>query len=313
MTKQVSKGQFIIRSLAKIKHKRWEFYVVSRVFHLLDDLEIEFVCQQWILTENGEGKFADMFFPQFNCYLEVNEKGHSSKESQKADTIRQNAILRAIGAIQEKIEIFVIDEHGNVEDDTLENINRQVDQFVSKLKRFKEKQISFGNFEPWNILDKYDPNKFLEKGYLDVSDNPSFRTHKDALRCFGYDKGHLQKATWRKPSWNNSFVWFPRFIKHKDWSNTLSDDEQTIIEKRLTSDSKTQNKKIVAPAGSVRIVFAKTKDKLGLTLYRFVGVFKNDTCFIDSEGLLTWTHQKITDRISIPNPDIFPASEKFKF
>ena len=76
MSTRASKAGYITNSLSKIRHKRWELYVISRVVHLLDDLEIEFVCQQAIILENGTHKFADMFFPQFNIYLEVNEKHH---------------------------------------------------------------------------------------------------------------------------------------------------------------------------------------------------------------------------------------------
>ena len=51
-----------------------------------------------------------------------------------------------------------------------------------------------------------------------------------------------------------------------------------------------------------RYTFAKTKDKLGQTLYRFVGVFETVKKSKDVNGRLCWTHKKKSDRILIPNP-----------
>ena len=80
MYSTLSKANYVATSLSKIKHKRWELYVISRVIHLLNDLDVEFICQQAVLTDHGGRRFADLFFPQFNIYLEVNERGGHSKD-----------------------------------------------------------------------------------------------------------------------------------------------------------------------------------------------------------------------------------------
>jgi len=216
MSDKLTKGNYVTRALSKLTYKRWELYVVSRVIHRLNDLDIEFVCQQVVLLENGRRALADMFFPQFNIYLEVNELGgHSSKESQINDEKRRTEILKVSGAKQFKVEIFNIDEDGNIADESLGVINQKVDQFVELLREKKQGLQDRGEFVAWSMDDKYDPIKFLEKGYLDTVDNPSFRTQRDALRCFGYEGGHYQRGTWRKPEWEDRMVWFPRFISHK--------------------------------------------------------------------------------------------------
>ena len=76
----MTKAEYITNSLSKINHKKWELYVISRIIHKLDDLDIEFICQQHILLENSSA-FADMFFPQFNIYLEINESHHSKNKN----------------------------------------------------------------------------------------------------------------------------------------------------------------------------------------------------------------------------------------
>lgn len=81
----MSKTDYILRSLSKITKKRWEHYVINRIFHKLDDPEIEFVCQQCIRKANSPDKIylADLFFPQLALYLEIDEEHHDSDEAKK--------------------------------------------------------------------------------------------------------------------------------------------------------------------------------------------------------------------------------------
>ena len=43
-----NKETYITRTFQKLSGKRWELYVVTRVVHLLNDPDIEYVCQQYI-------------------------------------------------------------------------------------------------------------------------------------------------------------------------------------------------------------------------------------------------------------------------
>ncbi|WP_323716132.1 AbaSI family restriction endonuclease [Paracoccus aminovorans] len=71
----MSKDDYILRSLSKTRHKRIEHFVVNRIYHLLDDPEIEFVCQQLVRRSDGPA-LTDMYFPQFRLHLEVDEPFH---------------------------------------------------------------------------------------------------------------------------------------------------------------------------------------------------------------------------------------------
>jgi len=302
MSDRITKGNYVTRALSKLTYKRWELYVVSRVIHRLNDLDIEFVCQQLVLLEDGKRALADMFFPQFNIYLEVNEPGgHSSKKSQINDEKRRAEILKVSGAKQYRIEIFNIDTDGNIADESLGLINQNVDKFVDLLKEKKREYQGRGNFIPWNLDDKYDPIKFLEKGYLETLENPSFRTQRDALRCFGYDGGHYQRAVWRKPEWDDQVVWFPRFVSHKTWRNELSHDERLITETLL--DESLLEKMVNLSLIRTRFTFAKTCDALGRRLYRFVGVFDLQDQKINKDGQLVRTYSLLTAKVFIPNPE----------
>ena len=293
----MTKVDFITNSLSKIQHKKWELYVISRVIHLLDDLEIEFVCQQHILLGNVKSAFANLFFPQFNLYLEVNEKAHADEQNKKLDAIRQHEILQAIDAKQYRIETFV--EKESASDNKLHDLNFKIDLFIEFFR--KEKQQFCENrpsqFQPWDLQRKYDPQTFIDLGYLDSRDNPCFKTHRDALRWFGYTKGHYQRATWRHSSWTRTQVWFPRFVKHGVWRNELSDDERQITETLLDSTQimKHENED---QSSIVKYTFAKTKDRLGNRLYRFIGSFTfNEKKLID--GKLVRTYELVDSKIDL--------------
>jgi len=45
---KITKDEYILRNFSKIQHKKWELYVITRIIHLLNDPELEFVCQQLV-------------------------------------------------------------------------------------------------------------------------------------------------------------------------------------------------------------------------------------------------------------------------
>lgn len=42
-----SKKEFVLKQLAKTNKKNYENYVITRIFHLLNDLDIKFITQQY--------------------------------------------------------------------------------------------------------------------------------------------------------------------------------------------------------------------------------------------------------------------------
>ena len=41
----LTKDEYLLKNFSKIKHKKWELFVITRILHLLDDTNIEYVCQ----------------------------------------------------------------------------------------------------------------------------------------------------------------------------------------------------------------------------------------------------------------------------
>ena len=51
----ITKDEYLLRNFSKIRHKKWELYVITRILHNLNDTNIEYVCQQFINPKNSKG------------------------------------------------------------------------------------------------------------------------------------------------------------------------------------------------------------------------------------------------------------------
>ena len=261
---KISKDQYILRSLSKIKHKKWENFIISRIVHSIIDLDIEFACQQLVRIKNRKRYLTDLCFPGLKLYLEIDEKHHSSSKQEQKDYDRKSEIIDATGFLERRIRVYTKKKKT---DRDLNIVTKEVDKFIKFVKQRKKKFIARKKFVKWNYEKKFDPEVSIKKGYIDVKDNIAFLKHRDALRCFGYKKGDHQRAVWRIKGTDKQ-VWFPKLYKNGDWNNSLSEDLKRITMKKIggrVSDLKKRKR--------INIVFAHNKDHLGQIVYKFLGEF----------------------------------------
>jgi hypothetical protein len=305
---EISKQEYIVRNFAKLKHKKWELYVITRVFHRLSDLDVEFICQQpiWSAERKRKLSLVDMYFPQFNICLEIDEKHHNNEDQKRRDEDREERILdkrrKQIGIENNntlRIErIKIANLQG--EDHNILEINSQIDSFIDKLRKEKEQKGTL----TWNHENKFSATPFINKGCLRVEDRPMFRHQKIALRCFGYTGGHYQQASWRpNPSKFDFQVWFVH-TKHKDWDNSLSGDGLVLTETLIKKCKAEERKQLQNDRDIPSCVFVRQKDDLARTLYRFMGIFKkNDGPRRDDSNQLQWEYKRISSVV-----ELFPES-----
>jgi len=273
----MDKKEYIIRQLGRTKNKKYEAYVVTRIIHLLDDFNIKFITQQYVTRPGKRKALTDLFFPQFGVHIEVDEGHHFKIGSIEEDKIREADVINATGH-----EVLRIDVTKPFDD-----INVQISGVVKKIKILRDK----GQFIAWDIDSEYSPKTYIERGYIDISDNVAFKTIKDACNCFGHNYSGYQRAT---ASHLNPDIelWFPKLFPNGEWDNKISNNEKTINERNKDNekakrhvlsfiDSKEKNK-------YQRIVFAKVKGNLGDTLYRFRGLYKLDTQKSNENKGLVW-------------------------
>jgi len=262
------KHEYLLNSLSKIKHKKYELYVISRVIFDLDDWDIEFVCQQYVKTPTGRN-FVDLYFPQFRIYLKVNELYHNSATQKELDKHRDQEILESVHLKPFELNIFGMEKNTPL---TLIDINKKISNFCDILREEKRKALAEGSFIPWTSQEaRYDISQYKRSGKINVDDNVIVRRQYEALNLLGANYKGWQKAWWKKDS--TYAVWFPKLydIKSSAWDNKLSDDGRTIIERRKDGAKLTDYDRT-----SKRIVFGHQRNNFGKTVYKFLGVFSTD-------------------------------------
>ena len=260
----MNKLEFIARQLAKAQNKRYEHYVVNRVWNLLNDFRVKFVTQQFVSRPEGRA-MTDMFFPQLAIHIEVDEGFHKSQID--ADKLREADIINATGHQVLRVDVTK----------DIESINHDIDNIVTIIK---DKVSSTEEFEPWDMEAEMDPQTYIDKGYIDVKDNVAFRTVAEGASCFGRDySAGMQKTYFPHPVEPNKYLWFLKLYENEKWNNQLSIDEETITE--FCKIPELFEKHIDDNVGSVsrihsRIVFARVKGPLGDLMYRFKGEYEMD-------------------------------------
>ena len=284
------KTEYILSTLKKLQHKAEEQYVISRILHKLDDLSIEFVCQQYLVPDE-DSYLLDLFFPQFQIFVEVNERGHASASGIYKDEKRNKKIQEKFGLLP-----IVIKTYG--EDRQLleiSEINKQVDEFVDTLRTQKQNLMREGKFVPWDYDIKFNPEHHARHGVLKVEADVTLETQSDVLRMFGQSYKAWQKGAW---DWKGTEfdVWFPKFFKSSAWVNKYAEDGTTIIEQKLDGGKAYDftNKK------RKRVVFPHFKDQFGNRYYKFVGVYEIDDA---NSGEYKIVHKLISKSINLQNPN----------
>lgn len=271
-----NKLDYITRQLSRSRKKRFEHYVINRIWHLLDDLDIKFTTQQYVSRPNGRA-LTDMFFPQFGLHIEVDEPFHLNQKEQ--DKHRQADIINATGHTVERI-------------DTSKGIlilNNRIDEIVKVIKNEKQKKL----FKPWDLEREQDPKTYIEAGYIDITDNVAFKYSYLACNCFGHNYKGFQKGGTIHPFEPNKILWFPKLYPNEHWNNTISQDELTITE--ISSDTQFLKKHISESLNNGydnRIVFARVKSPLGDVMYRFKGEYKLDKLKSNNQNGLIWKRIK---------------------
>ena len=253
-----------VKMLHKISNKGYELFVISRIFHLLDDSEIELTTQQLVRTEKGRF-LLDLYFPQFKLAIEVDVGFHEKQID--ADRYREMAIIERRNIFFQRIE---------VKDKSLAEIKIQINGVIDKIKSEKIRQKSSNKFIPFVFGRKYDVEFWLKKGKLSVADDARFRTHVDVAKLFGKNyKGH-QRALF---NYDDKYsVWFPKIYPNGDWNNSLSPDGKKIEMRRKDGGrygNQTSNENVHQSGKAENFyVFAHHQDEFGAIYYKFTGVFK---------------------------------------
>ncbi len=285
------KLDYITRALSKISHKRLESFVIHRIWNALDNTDIHFVFQQYVVRKEGKYALADLYLPQINLVVEINEPAHY--QNQEADNIRN-------AEISEYVDVKVIDcynvVNGNAVACTLEELNQRTDMIIE----FIRERISETHLIQWKGIDT--PEEVRHRGYIKVEDNVSLNTIDDIAAIFGTvpkHRGFLRASGVRVPNkGKEEYVWWPN-THHANWRNELSADKLTITEYPKAESEREGHMKSYLNKDEKRITFLKYTDWLGMNTYRFVGVFQINKEKSIKENKCVWERISDTYKLTV--------------
>lgn len=280
----MTKRDYIIRQLAKTNKKNYENYVVTRIYHLLNRIDVKFVTQQYVNRPEGHA-LTDMYFPQLKLHIEIDEPFH--KKQVELDIDRETDIIQAT---DHQVNRIVITED-------LESINGKIETLLDQVRIKIEDLERKGKWEPWDLDKEFNPNYYRNKGYLDIEENPAFRKIVDASNCLGQNYKAVQRAWFPSKVYPNHNLWFPKFYENEEWDNRISSDGRFITEKCKNPEKYESWFEEVTSNLVKRITFPRSIDNLGFRLYRFAGVFETD---LESSSLENGVIHRLTQtRIAI--------------
>lgn len=282
------------RMLRSIRGKRYEVYAVSRIIHMLDDPDIELVTQQPVRLDNGQLALLDLYLPQFNVGIEIDELHHFSEDSQAADKVREQAIVAVAASNIRRVRVE--------ETDSLTTLKHAVDELIASIRRLKEDAVTAGTFTPFVYGDRYDPAHWRTVGAVTTRDDIQMHSMVDVLALFGKEVAHWQRGVFRLT--DTLQVWMPTLAQEgmsarSDWKNSLSRDELSIVEEQLTDGEYVYDKAVRS------VVFARFKDPVFLMqYYRFLGVFEiSDIQESETSRKKQVTYTRVASRVHLSGTD----------
>ena len=294
----MDKRDYLVKTFSRTKRKDYENYILTAIWHKLNNMDLKPVSQQYVKRQNGSHALMDLYFPQLHIGIEVDEAHH--KDNVEEDKLRMDDIISAVS--EESINDFLclrIDAT-----DSIEGINERINEVVSII----EERVSQTNLV-WKTYEE-ELNDLKNQDYLSIYDDISFRYLKDiANTVFGKNYKGLQQVFIKITAKRR--LWCPKLsiVENGEiesvaagWLNILAKDWSYIDESHIDKDTvkeRSVNYLEEIEAGIQRVVFAKYKDNLGFNRYQFVGIFKSIGISPDNEKYVRY--ERIDDKVKIIN------------
>ena len=305
----MDKIEYITNQLKKTFGKKYENYCVTRIYSLVNRNDLRMVTQQLFKRKGKNIALADLYFPQINLWVEIDEGHHESQVNsdniRTKDVIEMNKISDEVKKKYEALEEVINPELEQpyrivVYNKSLEEINSQIDLIVTEIKN---RINNLGDsFIPWTSVSS-NPEDFIRRKKIKVSDNAKFKTIDDIGRIFNIEKVSMgYKIHGYVPIVNGKeYFWCPTLkilgdeCNNNACENEISEDGNIIYENQKEKSqhyiSDVINEK------PIRYIFTKYKDETGTMIYKFKGVFDLDEERTLNSSQRTW--KKISNEIDL--------------
>lgn len=289
----------------RTKGKKYENFIVNAIYTKVGNPDLIPVTQQYVKNPNDSRKYylLDLYFPQINFGVEIDEGQHMSEEHQASDRERAEAIKKAIKC--EEVRIPIIDKTTG-EKRSYAEICNDIDIVVQKIKQ----KIEDNDGVNWVTNEEKKQSLGLVKngpGAFSIDQNVTYRSITEiynicgGCRRTGKDAKSLQKGFYRLNS--KYYLWVPTLTidgapSSSNYKNYLNEDGTIITE---INDNPQGWESY--PGDSARVVFMRMKDIYGRPCIRFIGVFQYKPG--DSKQC---THERVATMINIV--ELLPDNSK---
>lgn len=295
----MDKKEYIVNQLRRTFNKKYENYCITRIYHLLNRLDVKIVTQQLFKRDNSKIALADLYFPQINLIVEIDEGHHlTNKEEDKKRT--EEIIKNKIQAFEEVIYYNLEIERIDVTKD-IDCINNRVEEVIELVKERINKLGS--KFESWNENYRL-PQYYIDIGYIDSEDDVKFRTIQEVSELFNKGYKGTQKAWFSDKKDSNIRIWCPKVkvngVDYKvPYSNEFNEDGTVIYENSLENNEEFIYDMLEGKEKdlTIRYVFTYYKDSSGMNMYRFKGIYEVDKEATVKEQKRVW--RKVGNKVEL--------------
>ena len=291
-----AKLDYITRVFRTTSQKRYENYVITRLWYQINDNEVKLVPQQFVSRNQAQYALTDIYFPQIGLHVEINEPAHYESEERIAfDNNRRNEIINKTNH-----EVETIDCRKNTQE-----IHLDIERLAEKIEKMIDEQKKNNLFNPWNPDLEFSPMLFQNKGYLHTGENVNLRTVDDICILFGVDprityRGFLKKGVIEHPSLENTLIWWPAENNRRGgWRNSVNPEKDKIFETNIDKDKRNAHihHLLNSEKRTTRLVFYKHRDDLGYNFYKFFGVYELDKIESNYDEGVVW--RKVQDKFQL--------------
>ena len=251
--------------------KKYENYIVNAIYQRIGEPELIPVTQQYVHSAEQAGKyfFIDLYFPQINYGVEIDEAQHETKEHKQSDKERALDILSAVDCKLGRVSVT-----DGKEVVPLETLNRYIDDQVQIIR---DMIASLDAPLVW-ITDDEKKRSVIKRGYFDASDDVMYDNILEIRKMIGQEPKVSRRCCVKLN--DDYMLWVPFLAKStphggletlNGWENILSEDGNVIKEK---SPIGIKEYTVKYNADLKRVVFIHMKDMYGRESRKFLGVYR---------------------------------------
>ena len=285
-TKILEKFEYLARMFnVRTKDKDYENYVVNAIYNRVGNPELVPVTQQFVRNSNDPRRYylLDLYFPQLNYGIEVDERQHLDEDNIISDKIREQDIRDAISCEEGRIELFIkVDSSKKAIRRSYVDIEKQINDEVEKIKKkIKEEEAKKTNGEKliWQTNEELKA-KVFDNGTLSAKDDVDYKGITEIYNLLGHKVKRL--GTCFLSLNNDYYLWIPTMAidlgngkvrSSYKYENYLNENHDMIIEYDKT-DTRFKLDEKQWDGSKKRVVFMKMRDRFGKNCIKFIGVFE---------------------------------------